>query len=61
MIVRFTRALSLVTIVALLCLAPVAALAQTPADAAGGFTAKQVPVEHDTRAELRHGDRKSVV
>ena len=54
MIVRFTRALSLVTIVALLCLAPVAALAQTPADAAGVFTAKQAPPEHDTRAELRH-------
>ena len=54
MMVRFTRALSLVTFVALLCLAPVAALAQTPADAAGVFTAKQAPPEHDTRAELRH-------
>jgi uncharacterized membrane protein YhiD involved in acid resistance len=54
MMVRFTRALSLVTFVALLCLAPVAALAQTPADAAAVFTDKQAPVEHDTRAELRH-------
>ena len=53
MMVRLTRALSLGAILALLGLAPVAALAQTPADA-GAFADKEAPVVHDTGAELRH-------
>jgi uncharacterized membrane protein YhiD involved in acid resistance len=53
MILRLTRALTLLATVALLCVAPAAMLAQAPADA-GPFADKGAPIEHDTRAELRH-------
>ena len=53
MIVRLMRALTLLAIVALLCAAPVAMLAQTPADA-GVFADSNAPVAHDTSAEIRH-------
>jgi uncharacterized membrane protein YhiD involved in acid resistance len=53
MMVRLTRAFTLMAIVAMLCVAPAVMLAQTPADA-GVFADTNAAIGHDTRTEIRH-------